>query len=248
VKNRETQIGLVAASILPRELAAALRTDGVIVGKEKPRTLREACGITENTQRVLCRMSSDIQALNVLETLDVRISWISRYGDTVRRNSRIADRIIAWRAECRAPKSRLTGTFHAASPRSAEDELGYSVIVHLVVAKILQAKFHRQILIISHNANVPVLGDADHVIRMENRPRPEGGRQCVVAAQGTFEERVITDALMDLEGGPQAFSSGSTGTAWSRRQRCNGVAAESTCVDGSDGSLGPTFEWINAVG
>jgi len=52
VKNRETQIGLVAASILPRELAAALRTDGVIVGRRSRNSAR-ACGITENTQRVL---------------------------------------------------------------------------------------------------------------------------------------------------------------------------------------------------
>ena len=78
-------------------------------------------------------------------------------------------------------------------------------MVHLVVPKILQAKFSRQLLIVTHNANIPVLGDADYVTKMENRPRQDGGRACVVAEAGCFESLAITKALVDLEGGEQAF-------------------------------------------
>jgi len=67
-----------------------------------------------------------------------------------------------------------------------EDELGYNYVVNLIVPKILQAKFGRQMLVITHNANVPVLGDADFVLKMENKPKPTGGRQCLVAQQGCF--------------------------------------------------------------
>ena len=86
-----------------------------------------------------------------------------------------------------------------------EDELGYSFVVHLVVPKILQAKAHRQLLIITHNANIPVLGDADHVCKMENQPLADGGRRCIVAEAGCFESSSITRALVELEGGPRAF-------------------------------------------
>ncbi len=86
-----------------------------------------------------------------------------------------------------------------------EDELGYNYVVHLIVPKILQAKAARQLLIVTHNANVPVLGDADYVIQMENRPCPEKGRVCVVANEGCFENPDVTQALIELEGGKQAF-------------------------------------------
>ena len=86
-----------------------------------------------------------------------------------------------------------------------EDELGYSYVVHLIVPKILEAKFSRQILIVTHNANIPVLGDADYVMQMENRPRSDSGRTCVVANAGSFESVAVTKALIELEGGQRAF-------------------------------------------
>jgi hypothetical protein len=88
-----------------------------------------------------------------------------------------------------------------------EDELGYSYVVHLIVPKILQAKFGRQLLVVTHNANIPVLGDADYVTKMENRPHPDPARarQCVVAAEGCFESLNVTQSLIELEGGQQAF-------------------------------------------
>jgi len=86
-----------------------------------------------------------------------------------------------------------------------EDELGYSYVVHLVVPKVLSAKASRQLLVVTHNANIPVLGDADHVIRMENRPGEPKGRACVIDQAGCFEDPKVTAALLDLEGGAQAF-------------------------------------------
>ena len=87
-----------------------------------------------------------------------------------------------------------------------EDELGYSYVVHLVVPTILKAKFSRQILIVTHNANIPVLGEADYVIKMENRPRKDSGRTRVIAEAGSFESIAITKALIELEGGQRAFN------------------------------------------
>jgi ABC-type cobalamin/Fe3+-siderophores transport system ATPase subunit len=86
-----------------------------------------------------------------------------------------------------------------------EDELGYNYVVHLVVPKILETKGTRQILVITHNANIPVLGDADYVLKMENKPLETGDRRCFVEHEGCFESANITYALMELDGGRQAF-------------------------------------------
>jgi hypothetical protein len=43
------------------------------------------------------------------------------------------------------------------------------------VPKILEAKSSRQILIVTHNGNIPVLGDANYVLKIENRPRADLG-------------------------------------------------------------------------
>ena len=89
-----------------------------------------------------------------------------------------------------------------------EDELGYSYVVHLIVPKILEAKFSRQVIVITHNANIPVLGDADYVTKMENQPNAGSGRACTIASAGSFEDDAVTQALIDLEGGQRAFDFG----------------------------------------
>ncbi len=57
----------------------------------------------------------------------------------------------------------------------------------------------------THNANVAVLGDADHITKLENHPVPEGGRHCRPGVIGTFEVPDVTTALLELEGGERAF-------------------------------------------
>ena len=67
-------------------------------------------------------------------------------------------------------------------------------------------KDKRQLLVITHNANIPVLGDADYVLKMENEPRSgNGGRQCIATDVGCFESSAIVNALLELEGGERAF-------------------------------------------
>jgi hypothetical protein len=60
------------------------------------------------------------------------------------------------------------------------------------------------VLVVTLQANIPVLGDADVIVKMENKPVRQS-RQCVAAATGCFESAAITEALLELEGGPRAF-------------------------------------------
>lgn len=81
-----------------------------------------------------------------------------------------------------------------------EDDLDNSFIFTSLVRTIRTLKKHRQVIFVTHNANIPVLGDAERVIVMSmetpTRARPP--------RSGTVEERK-EDILHLLEGGAQAF-------------------------------------------
>jgi DNA repair ATPase RecN len=50
-----------------------------------------------------------------------------------------------------------------------EDDLDSEWISRLVVRELRASRWRRQLIVVSHNANIPVLGDADQVITLENR-------------------------------------------------------------------------------
>ncbi|MGD0499069.1 MAG: AAA family ATPase [Bryobacteraceae bacterium] len=207
IKNIDAQLSLVADKLTPRQLAQALMQKGVVPkGAGSTAELTSFCSITQNTQNVLCAIADNVRLLNRLQTAptpDVLKISVKRQGETV-----YADLSTGL-----SPGEQSAALLTLALQTRAiplvidqpEDELGYNYVVNLIVPKILQAKLRRQMLVISHNANVPVLGDADFVVKMQNNPSPAGGRQCVIAEQGCFESSAITATLMELEGGRRAF-------------------------------------------
>jgi ABC-type molybdenum transport system ATPase subunit/photorepair protein PhrA len=207
IRNRDEQLGLVVECILPIQLRDALVCNGVLVSEHGTETTLEGiCGITENTRVVLCSISRDIKRLTELATVevaDVPEILVRRRGEESFADLRTklspgeqSAAILALALQTRAAPLILD---------QPEDELGYSYVVHMIVPKLLSAKFSRQLLVVTHNANIPVLGDADFVIRMENHPISENDRRCVAAVTGSFETPAITDVLLELEGGAQAF-------------------------------------------
>lgn len=202
IRNRDEHLARIVSSVTPLQLAEALENDGRLNGQ----SLAEVCGVTENTCEILCEIAHDVRLLNRLQTTDtpdVPDIRVRRRGEEV-----FADlRTGLSPGEQSAAILTLALQTHS-TPLiidQPEDELGYSYVVHLVVPKILRAKFIRQMLIVTHNANIPVLGDADYVIQMENRPRLNGdGRKCR-ASCGCFENEHTTKALIELEGGERAF-------------------------------------------
>ena len=80
-----------------------------------------------------------------------------------------------------------------------EDNLDNRFIYECVVEGIQQVKGRRQLLFITHNPNIPVLGDAERVIVLESNGT--NGRK---AQEGTVDE--CRDAIVTLlEGGEDAF-------------------------------------------
>lgn len=64
-----------------------------------------------------------------------------------------------------------------------------------------QAKEHRQLIVVTHNANVPVNGDAKYIIFMDT-----DSKILKVLHTGTVEKVKIKKEICDvMEGGEQAF-------------------------------------------
>jgi energy-coupling factor transporter ATP-binding protein EcfA2 len=81
-----------------------------------------------------------------------------------------------------------------------EDNLDNHFIYETVVDAVRRLRQVRQMIFITHNANIPVLGEADLVVVMNS-----DGKKGYVQRAGTLDE--CRDEIIDLlEGGRKAFS------------------------------------------
>jgi len=82
-------------------------------------------------------------------------------------------------------------------PKSVFDEL---------VALFIAAKAKRQVIMVTHNANLVINTDADQIIVAEAGPHPSGGLPPISYVAGGLENAAIRKAVCDiLEGGEAAF-------------------------------------------
>ena len=82
-------------------------------------------------------------------------------------------------------------------PKSVFDEL---------VTLFIEAKTHRQVIMVTHNANLVVNTDADQIIIAEAGPHPRGALPPISYRAGGLENSEIRSAVCDiLEGGEDAF-------------------------------------------
>lgn len=88
-----------------------------------------------------------------------------------------------------------------------EDDLDTALVTELVVQHIRRCRFNRQIIVVTHNANIPVNGDADRVCVLENRGTAlqvaESGGEPI---DGPVEVNAVREAIQRImEGGVAAF-------------------------------------------
>lgn len=80
-----------------------------------------------------------------------------------------------------------------------EDNLDNAFIYETVVQSIVNVKNNRQLVFITHNPNIPVLGDADLVFVLSST-----GRKAEIKTSGTVDD-VKSEIETILEGGKEAF-------------------------------------------
>ena len=82
-----------------------------------------------------------------------------------------------------------------------EDDLDNHLIYDLVVRQIRRNKLRRQIVVVTHNPNIVVNGDAEMLHALDFR-----GGQCVVAQSGSLQEEAMREEVCRImEGGREAF-------------------------------------------
>lgn len=82
-----------------------------------------------------------------------------------------------------------------------EDDLDNHMIYSLIVQQIRNNKLRRQLIVVTHNPNIVVNGDAELVHAFDF---PKG--QCVVRECGALQERSVREEVCHvMEGGPEAF-------------------------------------------
>jgi ABC-type phosphate transport system ATPase subunit len=83
-----------------------------------------------------------------------------------------------------------------------EDDLDNELIYKLIVKQIRATKHKRQIIIVTHNANIVVNGNAEMVV-----PMTVGGGQSYISEQASIQNNHIRKKICTvLEGGEKAFS------------------------------------------
>jgi DNA repair exonuclease SbcCD ATPase subunit len=83
-----------------------------------------------------------------------------------------------------------------------EDNLDNSYVVSTVVSVVARQQAARQFIFVTHNANVPVLGEAEVVVAME-----AGNGKGAPAAYGRWDDPPVMERIMSvMEGGREAFA------------------------------------------
>ena len=82
-----------------------------------------------------------------------------------------------------------------------EDDLDNRLVYDLVVKRLKHAKQKRQIIVVTHNANIPVNGDAEYITSMDYE-----SRYVKVKYEGTLDNENLRKEICDvMEGTEHAF-------------------------------------------
>ena len=83
-----------------------------------------------------------------------------------------------------------------------EDDLDNHLIYSLIVKQLREIKPRRQVIIVTHNANIVVNGDAELIISLDAK-----GGQTIKQAEGCLQEKQVrTEICNIMEGGEHAFT------------------------------------------
>jgi len=93
-----------------------------------------------------------------------------------------------------------------------EDDLDTEWISELVVRQLRASRWTRQVIVVTHNANIPVNADAERVVVLENKSdaihvrTSEGEAGVPVKHVGALENELVrSDIQRIMEGGVEAF-------------------------------------------
>ena len=84
-----------------------------------------------------------------------------------------------------------------------EDDLDNTLIYELLVNRLRETKLKRQIIVVTHNPNIVVHGDAELVLSLDT----DAGRTRIICQGGLQERQIRLEVCRVMEGGHEAFES-----------------------------------------
>ena len=84
-----------------------------------------------------------------------------------------------------------------------EDDLDNTLVYKLLVQRLRETKIKRQVIVVTHNPNIVVHGDAEFVLSLESHH----GQSRIVCSGGLQEQAVRDEICSVMEGGSEAFES-----------------------------------------
>jgi len=183
-------VNKVVTQIPPDDLAAMIR-DGDI------NPLMEHLGVDRDRAMKFLAQLRDHRMLNEIETVELH----DRPSIELRDGERYKDATtLSTGQKCTAILPILL--LESEAPLlidQPEDNLDNAFVYDTVVQSVLEVKPKRQLIFVTHNPNIPVLGEAERVLVMES-----DGASATVSAAGTVDE-VRDHVERILEGGREAF-------------------------------------------
>ncbi len=181
----------LAARMSPRELVAAVEALDTAA-------FVEAGGVSENRARRLVShlASADITEI-LLSDVEEEIEFSLLDGQEFKETSRLS---LGQRCTVVLPLL-LAQDPSLAVLDQPEDHLDNAFVVETVVDVLRGRRAGAQRVIATHNANIPVLGEADRLIVLGS-----SGRQAFIAQEGPLDQSEVVAAITRLmEGGAEAF-------------------------------------------
>lgn len=197
VQKRERELQLLVDKLDPASLVELLLA-------RQPDSLVTLAGVTANTAEFMCNLpTTDKLALLAVPADD---AVVIKY----RRSDEPGYTPLAELSPGERAVALLTVAFvNTKGPiviDQPEDELGQMLVTSELVETIRRRKQDRQFVIVTHNANIPVLGDAEGVFCLRNDYESESDtRKCYVGAAGAIECAPVKGVLLGLEGGKDSF-------------------------------------------
>jgi len=180
----------IVAKVLPGELAE-------LAFRNAPEALGDITGLDLDRARRVVDTLRDSGAAYALQLVDIgdipRIEL--RDGDTYKETARLS---TGQRCTAILPILLLQSDRPLLIDQP-EDNLDNAFVFEAVVSAIRSVKQRRQIIFVTHNPNIPVLGDAERVFVFES-----DGQHAAVRQFGTVEECKVSIERI-LEGGRDAF-------------------------------------------
>ena len=195
VGEKKTQWVDEAQDLTVMGLVAAIR-------EGKDALLGKQWGLTSGIAKTLTQMTEvqiyDLEAIDLEDRVSLELN-VSHTGDLYR----ALDRLSTGQQCTAILHLLLLDNQDPLVVDQPEDNLDNAFIVERIVQELRTAKTERQFLFATHNANIPVFGDAEWIGVCS---ASEGRAEMPIDAQGSIDMPTIRDQVANiLEGGKEAF-------------------------------------------